>query len=169
MTPEQVPLNGSRLGPLIFVAALAAMLLIAARLLRHRQRVTLRVPAQLTSVRLVIEAVTQAARQAGLDEHSVAHCHVAVDEACTNIIRHSYDGCTDGIIEVQIEATPGQCVITLTDYGESYDPDRVAPPRLGKSLVAGGLGLYFMRTLMDRVAYRPSASGNRLIMVKRRR
>lgn len=169
MIPRQVPFDGFHLEPLVFVAALGLLLIITARLLRHRRKVTLHVPAQLTYVRLVIEVTTQIAQEADLDEHSVAHCHVAVDEACTNIIRHAYEGHADGIIEVRLEARPGMCIIVLTDYGEPYDPEQVAPPRLGKSLGSGGLGLYFMQTLMDEVSYTPSESGNRLVMVKRRR
>jgi len=169
MMPGQMPFDGSPLEPVVFVAVLAILLAIAARLLQHRHRVTLRVPAQLPYVRMVIEAATRAAQQAGLDEHSVAHCHVAVDEACTNIIRHAYGEQADGIIEVQLEAEPGTCIITLTDYGKPYDPEQVAPPRLGKALGPGGLGLYFMRTLMDEVTYTPSGSGNRLVMFKHRR
>jgi serine/threonine-protein kinase RsbW len=169
MTPGQTPFDGSSGEPLVFVAALAIGLAVAARLLRRRQIITLRVPAQLAYVRLVIEATTQAAQKAGLDEHSVTHCHVAVDEACTNIVRHAYGGEPGGIIEAEIEAEPGKCTIILEDHGKPFDPEQVAPPRLGKSLGPGGLGLYFMQTLMDEVTYTPSDTGNRLVMVKRQR
>lgn len=167
MTVDDLPLDGSAPEPLAFVMTMAAVLALAILLGRHRHVIILRLPAQLAYVRLVTDAATQAAKLAGLDERAIGHCHVAVDEACTNIVRHAYADGEGGIIDARIEVRPGICMIVLTDYGKSYDPESVKPPCLGEALQPGGLGLYFMRNLMDEVCYTPSESGNRLVMIKR--
>ncbi len=108
---------------------------------------------------------------ARLGEQEAFACRLALDEACVNIIEHAYANDAGGEIEVTIQGKPGVCTICLTDFGESYDPEKVATPRFGGDLDAaspGGLGLYLMRTMMDEVQYVVSPYGNSLIMVKRR-
>jgi len=47
-------------------------------------------------------------------------------------------------------------VIKLTDYGISFEPDKVPDPDIQKYYLqhkVGGLGMYLMKTLMDEVHY----------------
>ena len=63
--------------------------------------------------------------------------------------------------------------ITLTDYGESFDPSEVPVPDLKADLSdrkIGGLGIFLMRKLMDHIDYRPGPNqSNVLTMTKRKR
>ena len=60
----------------------------------------------------------------------------------------------------------------LRDYGRPFDPASVPEPDLHASLEdrrGSGLGLYFMRQLMDKVHFEFTPdSGNVLTMVKRK-
>ena len=150
-------------------AALLLCLIVGLLLVSRRRSVTLRVPARLESIRPLASLVERMGREAALSEQAVFHCRLALDEACMNIIEHSYDDILDGQIEATIEVRKGSCAIFLTDFGKPYDPTRVSLPERDISLEnasPGGLGLYLMKNVMDEVRYEPSPGGNRLTMIK---
>jgi len=95
---------------------------------------------------------------------------LAVDEACTNVIKHAYSGQT-GIITLTCELLDDSLVIIIRDRGKPFDPRSVPPPDLEADLEQrkiGGLGIYFMQKMMDDVSYEFSPEeGNKLIMRKR--
>ena len=129
-------------------------------------------PGRFDSLAAIGEYVTRAAEAAGLDARSVQGVELAVDEACSNIIEHAYGGEGRGDIEVTYRIDGDGLTVLLRDYGQPFDPDRVPEPDLQAPLEdrdAGGLGLHFMRQLMDQVRFEFTAgSGNVLTMVKRR-
>lgn len=93
---------------------------------------------------------------------------MAVDEACTNIIRHCYEGRCDRPIELTCTLAEDRLVVTLRDEGVPFDPGQV-PPRDLDEVRPGGLGLPLIRRIMDEVDYRPGAeSGTELILTKYR-
>jgi serine/threonine-protein kinase RsbW len=96
---------------------------------------------------------------------------VAVDEAATNIIKHAYHSRSGKQIQIEFEVKDGECIIGLTDCGDSFDPSLVPEPDMKEYLdqrKVGGLGLFLIRTLMDSMEYASLPDGcNRLIMKKR--
>ncbi len=126
--------------------------------------------AQFENLDPIRDFVAAAARQAGMDEKAVYNAQLAVDEACSNIIEHAYEGVPDGRIEVSTISTRGAFKVALRDWGKTFDPSTVADPDTRASLEerqVGGLGLFFMRKLMDRVEYRDdSEQGNLLVLTK---
>lgn len=98
---------------------------------------------------------------------------MAVDEACTNIIEHGYRGDETGTIEISCRQTREGCTITIRDFGRTFDPDAVPEPDTEAPLEErpiGGLGLFFMRQLMDEVHFQfDEERGNLLTMTKRRK
>ena len=109
---------------------------------------------------------------AGLDEQQVFDVQMAVDEASTNAIKHAYGGRTDGQLRVCCFIDGADFVVRIIDQGEPFDPDIVPSPDLESPLEEreeGGLGLYFMRQLMDDVSFLSDLDhGNVLLMRKRR-
>jgi serine/threonine-protein kinase RsbW len=153
--------------PLIIV--LIAVLLIVAALRVRRKTVQVRLPSRLESIRAVSDMTTRYARRAHLEEQDAYQCKLAVDEACSNIIRHAYGGDSTGVFDVFIRIDDGVFEIHLTDYGEPYDPQDIPSPTMGNTIEdaqPGGLGLYLIRSVMDEVCYTPGPKGNRLVMVK---
>ncbi len=81
---------------------------------------------------------------------------LAVDEACTNIIKHAYKLSPQGEIIIRIDYDEEKFTITIIDYGKSFEPDTVPRPDLQKYYrehKVGGLGMYLMKSLMDDVEY----------------
>jgi serine/threonine-protein kinase RsbW len=133
----------------------------------------LTVPGRFESLAQIAEFISAAARDAGWDEDQVFHVQVAVDEACANVIEHAYGPDQTGDVKLTccIEDR-GDLVITINDHGRPFDPASVPEPPIGADLASlpeGGLGLYFMRRLMDQVQFNfDSKHGNSVTMVKRR-
>ena len=125
---------------------------------------------QFPSLAAIGEFVIQAAEVAALDPRATYAVQMAVDEACSNIIEHSYEGENIGEIECTYEVTPKALIITLRDQGACFDPTHVSDPDLDADLqdrTRGGLGIYFIRQLMDRVEHEFSLEqGNVLTLVK---
>ena len=93
---------------------------------------------------------------------------LAVDEACTNIIRHGYGTQREGDIALRILRTGPMLSFELTDSAPSIDPARVRPRPLGECR-CGGFGIALIDEVMDdwRIEPAKGGRGNRLILRKR--
>lgn len=124
------------------------------------------------NIKAVCDFVADGARECGLPDGDVFHIELACDEACTNVIEHAYRGEGEGEIHVSWEATADQFIIVIRDNGRPFEPKNIpAPPDQPESfenLKIGGLGLHFMKKLMDEVAFRFDNNGNTLVMKKDR-
>jgi len=120
----------------------------------------------------ISEFIGEHARHAGLGEDDVYEIQMATDEACTNSIEHAYDGLTSGQIEVCCYVEGAFFVVSVRDYGRRFDPDTVPVPDVTAPLEErsiGGLGLYFMRRLVDSIEFSfDPVQGNQVLMRKRR-
>jgi len=131
----------------------------------------LTVSSDLDGLPQVIDFVRQASLVAGLSDDAVFACELATDEACTNIIEHAYAGRSDGVIRVCCWTENGAFVVQFHDQGVAFDPTRIREPLLTEELAQrplGGLGMHFMRSLMDEVRFEfDPVAGNMLTMTKR--
>lgn len=120
----------------------------------------------------IADFVHRVAHSWGLNERETFAVSMAVDEACTNIIEHAYRG-EEGPIEIVCRREGDDCRIVIRDWGHPFDPSKVPEPDLVAPLEereVGGLGIFFMRRLMDEVhfSFDPD-QGNVLTMVRRGR
>ena len=133
----------------------------------------LTVPGRFENLARIADFVEAVARDAGWNDDEIYRMQMAVDEACSNVIEHAYGPDEHGDIELSccIE-DKGDLVISIHDNGKPFDPTTVPEPPIGndlENLPEGGLGLYFMRKLMDEVTFHfDEHAGNVLTMVKRR-
>ena len=131
----------------------------------------LQVPGRFDRLEQISKFIEQAGLEAGLDDTSICRCQLAVDEACTNIIEHAYEGEGRGSIELQCDTNAGELTIIIEDQGKPFDPNSIPEPQLNTKLEdmqVGGLGLYFMRQVMDAVEFSYEDGSNKLVLVKRR-
>lgn len=104
----------------------------------------------------------------GWEKKTVEEVLLAVDEALTNVIRHAYQE-KAGKIEVFAQASPEKIEIILEDHGRRFDPTQVPPPKLPCER-PGGLGVHFIRTIMDQMIYEGhDPETNRLHLIKHKR
>ncbi len=98
---------------------------------------------------------------------------LAIDEACANVVTHSYLEGKKGYIRVEYQLEPETLTISITDEGEKgqqFSLDELSPvdkDEYLKTLSRGGLGVHIIRKIMDRVEYTVSpGESNKLTMVK---
>lgn len=116
----------------------------------------LRVKSKTENLSAIRDFVSEKALNAGIPTATVENIMLAVDEACTNIIKHAYKSSPEGEIILNINYNEKKFTITIIDYGKSFEPDRVPLPNLQKYYrehKVGGLGMYLMKSLMDDVKY----------------
>ncbi len=136
----------------------------------NKYKSELQVKSKTENLSLIRDFVSSKAEAAKFSREEIENIMLAVDEACTNIIKHAYKSNPDGKINIKIEYNSDKFVITIEDYGRSFDPEKVPVPDLPRyhcEKKVGGLGIYLMKTLMDDVKY-ISVPGkyNRVILSK---
>lgn len=119
---------------------------------------------------LVRDFTKETAVLSGLDNETINKIILAVDEACTNIIKHAYKYSTDGEIVVKASFDNKKFAITLIDKGDHFNSNIIPNPNLKeyiKEKRIGGLGMFLMKKLMDEVVYSNlSDDSNQVILVK---
>lgn len=132
---------------------------------------SLTVPGRFEYLATIADFIAEAGRDAGFDQDLIFHVQMAVDEACSNVIEHAYEGQDKGDITLSCDCRNGEWIIAIYDTGHSFDPSAVPEPDLNADvdeIKTGGLGLYFMHQLMDEVEFTfDKDKGNKLRMVKR--
>lgn len=107
--------------------------------------------------------------RAGIAPDRADQAVLAVDEACTNAIRHSYANQPNGTILLSLHQDGEGVAVRLRDTGCTADPCKVGPRSAAcsqvDSLEPGGLGVAFIRQAFDVVEYaRGPAGGNCVTM-----
>ena len=102
----------------------------------HRDDIRVRVLSSPFLLRAVRELVRRYLLERGVPEERGDEAVLAVDEACTNAIRHSYGGRQDGIFELSLRTAPGFIEIVLRDRGTPVDLARIERKRAGLGLPA---------------------------------
>lgn len=87
----------------------------------------------------------------GFSEPAMDDIKLAVGEAISNAVRHG--ACEGGCVEVQCHARDDRLRVQIRYASEAFDPDNVPLPSLDPPS-EGGMGIYFMRLVMDKVDYR---------------
>jgi anti-sigma regulatory factor (Ser/Thr protein kinase) len=142
---------------------------VTASLKQINGAVVLDVPTDPASLFLVRCVVKRLAERLEFPEEEGARMVLAVDEACTNIIRYAYGDGEEGRITLTFVVQPNALEIDVRDFGTPADPETFKPRDLA-DIRPGGLGIHFIRSVMDRVAYlSPPDGGTLLKLVKFRR
>jgi anti-sigma regulatory factor (Ser/Thr protein kinase) len=116
------------------------------------------------------DLIGEACKEYGVDDDACHDLKLAVDEACTNVVTHGYEGMNPGSIMLVLEFAPAQVTVEITDFGHPFEPFEPEAPDLEKALEdpsKGGLGLYFIYQTMDEISYRSGEDGNVLTFIKR--
>ncbi|WP_214020987.1 ATP-binding protein [Methanoculleus sp.] len=127
------------------------------------------VRADLSALEAIADFLAEAL--AGCSDKLVFAVQLAVDEACSNTILYGYPGREPGTITVACTAADDAVSVTITDDGVAFDPLTAPPPLLdipAEERPIGGLGIHFIRTVMDSVAYAREGEKNVLSMEKKR-
>lgn len=106
-----------------------------------------------------------------MEGKAVDDVELAVDEAASNIIQHAYEGENKGEIECSYSIDSDGLIVMMRDFGKPFNPKRVKNPDLESDVCCreeGGLGLHFMRSLMDSVEFSFNGHGGNLLTMTKR-
>lgn len=113
--------------------------------------------------------VAQHAAKQGFSKQDVADIRLAVDEAYTNIIKHSYKNDSDQTVDIKLGYDDDVFWIALLDEGQSFDVSRYKEPDVEQKIKQkkrGGVGVYLIKKLMDEVTYEQENDTNIITMTK---
>lgn len=100
----------------------------------------------------------------------IAHAiNLSLDELLTNTIKYGYDDAVRHDIEIRLTVQDDQMTVVLDDDARAFDPTVASDPDIDADLddrPLGGLGIHFVRAMMDDVHYRRLDGRNQLTLVK---
>lgn len=114
------------------------------------------------------EFVTRIGKKYRFTDKLINAFKLAIDEASSNIIRHSYRE-KSGSITIRAIIRKESFTISLIDQGRYFDPTNVKDPNLKRYVAIGkkgGLGIFMIRKLVDDISYHKTDEGNELRLTK---
>jgi len=114
------------------------------------------------------DAALAAVLAQGADAELANNIVLALNEACMNVIQHAVPGSAGAQISVELLRQEGTLIVHVLDDAAPVDVSTVEPRDLD-DVRPGGLGVHFMREIMDQVEFLPPPAGfgNFLRMRKR--
>lgn len=120
--------------------------------------IEMKVPAKPEYVGVVRLSVSGIANRMGFDYEEIEDLKVAVAEAVTNVVEHAYNDQETGEVTIGLGVYEKRLEVMVADHGGSFDlkevKNKIGPYQSDDSvenLREGGLGLFLIKALMDKV------------------
>ena len=114
--------------------------------------------------------VESAAIHSGLNNELVFAFKLSVDELCTNIVQYGYEGREPGMLSLSFDVDADRARLVIRDDGKYFPPEQAQSPDVEAGWddrEIGGLGLFFVKELMDNVTYnRNEENVNQFVLEK---
>jgi serine phosphatase RsbU (regulator of sigma subunit)/anti-sigma regulatory factor (Ser/Thr protein kinase)/transposase/uncharacterized membrane protein affecting hemolysin expression len=136
----------------------------------HRRTFRLEVPAKEIELLAIKDFIQRVCAAAGCTPKETASVKLAIDEACSNIVRHAYQGVEEGKIIMEAGIGLKDIRIAITDFGKSFDFRKIEAPDLNHYVdigKKGGLGIFLIKKIMYKVDYRSKNGRNDLILYRK--
>jgi len=131
-----------------------------------RDEVMLTVPSHPKYLSLVRAVTVMMGAQNKLDKTVIEHMEHAVDEACSNVIKHAYRGDPGKQIGLTLRISPEAFEVIIEDSGLKAEVARIKGRGLD-DIRPGGLGVHLIKRACDVVEFdEKKTQGNRLRLVK---
>ena len=127
-------------------------------------RLTWDLPAEAEHVRLCRQIACLTLQHLNVEERDIEDIELALGELCTNVVRHAKvtPGCH---YQVELELNEEKALITVSDRGVGFTPAITEEPTPTDS---GGLGLWLVEQLTDRLDFVSEAGEGTTIRAERK-
>lgn len=115
------------------------------------------------------QVLSSALKNNGISDSIVSRIELSVYEAIINIIEYSSPQYKNDKIMIEYYRLRNSIKIVIRSSGEKFDLRKARLPDIEKHFNEGkkrGLGIYFIRTLMDKIDYSHKNNCNTLTMIK---
>ena len=128
--------------------------------------IEIKLPSDPQLLKIIRSGISHISKICGFSNEESNAVTIAVDEAASNIIKHTYNGAKNEVIVVNFRILEDRLEVVLRDFGEKVDPETIKSRDLNE-IRPGGLGVHLIKSTMDVVNYDNSfEDGNQLTMVK---
>jgi serine/threonine-protein kinase RsbW len=127
----------------------------------------IRIANEICEIERVADMVDTFGAQHELSNSVIVALNVSLDEIVNNTISYGYDDAARHEITIRLKLGQGMVEVIVEDDGKPFDPLAIATPVQKSPTEVGGVGLHFVKTLMDQLEYSRSAGINRLRLVKK--
>ncbi len=128
--------------------------------------IEIKLPSDPQLLKIIRSGISHISKICGFSNEESNAVTIAVDEAASNIIKHTYNGAKNELIVVNFRILEDRLEVVLRDFGEKVDPETIKSRDLNE-IRPGGLGVHLIKSTMDVVNYDNSfEDGNQLTMVK---
>jgi serine/threonine-protein kinase RsbW len=106
----------------------------------------------------------------GIPQAAINDLNVCLDELLNNTISYGYDDKAPHSIAVDLTLAADLLIADIKDDGKPFDPRQATPKPAGgtiRSRRVGGVGLHFVKTLMNEVGYTRKGRNNVVRLVRR--
>lgn len=129
-------------------------------------KVKLSLPSHPRFLSVIRMAVYQVAKEMQFDKKEVKNIVLAIDEACTNVIKYAYQNKYNQKMILTAEDKGERLEVSIRDFGKKAKPGSLRHRPL-KKVRPGGLGIFLIRKTMDEVDYDTSSKiGTTLHLIK---
>ena len=107
-------------------------------------------------LRAAADPATQFLESKSASSRVIFAANLAIEEIVTNIIKYGYDDSLKHEITVHLDVTENMLNIEICDDGKEFDPFSQPEPDISlasKEPKIGGLGIHFVRKMLDACAY----------------
>jgi len=125
---------------------------------------------ELSEIQTLARIVTGFGKKNNLSDEDINDINLSLEEVASNIITYGYDNSQRHRIVINLNLVKGELVIEVTDDARPFNPLDAPEPDIDKPLEErkiGGLGIYLVRKLMDKVEYKSEEGKNILIITKK--
>jgi anti-sigma regulatory factor (Ser/Thr protein kinase) len=131
----------------------------------------IKLPAKLENLGSLLQSIMSTAGQEGFSGPKLNHIEITAEEAIVNVFNYAYpEG--NGDVEVRCKEDDDSFIIEIVDSGVPFDVTSLAEPDTTATLSEreiGGLGIFFMKKMMDDVRYSRENGRNVLCLVLNRK
>ena len=128
--------------------------------------IEIKLPSDPQFLKIIRSGISHISKICGFSNEESNAVTIAVDEAASNIIKHTYNGAKNELIVVNFRILEDRLEIVFRDFGDKVDPKTIKSRDLNE-IRPGGLGVHLIKSTMDVVNYDNSFEvGNQLTMVK---
>lgn len=123
----------------------------------------------ISEIRKLHRSVVGFAKNNRLADDLIKDIRLVSEEVFSNIVRYGFEDDDEHLIAVDMDFQGNEFILSFMDDGKPFNPLQAPPPEIDQPFeerCAGGLGIFLVTRLMDRLEYRMEQGKNILLMKK---